>query len=113
MTERFRADDTTPGAQALRVLASLCTYRTAELALALSVSERQLRRQFQKAFGCAPQSWLRDERLNKARHLLATASSVKEVAYTLGFTQPSQFCRDFKRKFGVTPSACARRARAA
>ena len=51
-----------------------------------------------------PQQLLKEERLRSAQQLLQTASSVKEVAYGLGFRQASQFSRDYKHHFGVQPS---------
>ncbi len=93
--------------QALRALASTCAYDSRTLASALGISQRQLQRLFKRQFGCTPQAWLQAERLETARQMLCGAASVKEVAYTLGFPQLSQFSRDFKRHFGVTPSACA------
>jgi AraC-like DNA-binding protein len=74
----------------------------------LGLSQRQLHRQFIKSFGCSPQNWLREERLQVALQMLvgATPSSltVKEVAFVLSFKHPSQFSRDFKARFGCTPS---------
>jgi AraC-like DNA-binding protein len=35
---------------------------------------------------------------------LPAAASVKQVAYAMGFSQESQFCRDFKARFGFSPS---------
>lgn len=47
-----------------------------------------------------------------ARELLASSSSVKEVAYALGFNHVSHFSRDFRRRFGHRPSAELKRGRA-
>ena len=93
----------------LEVLAKRCGYRARTLAEALGVSQRQLQREFRRHLQCGPQRWLHEERLRVAQALLRSAGSVKEVAYALGFTQPSQFCRDFKEHFGSTPSTWLRR----
>ncbi len=66
---------------------------------------------FRSRLGCSPQAYLREERLQAAERLLHSASSVKEVAYALGFCQQSQFSRDFKERFGRRPSALQRAAR--
>jgi len=42
--------------------------------------------------------------LAPAREMLSSSCSVKRVAYSLGFRQVSQFCRDFKARFGHRPS---------
>jgi AraC-like DNA-binding protein len=96
---------------ALCALASACTYDARKFANALNVSPRQLQREFRRQFCCTPQAWLQAKRLEAARRMLCEAESVKAVAYTLGFPQLSQFSRDFKRHFGVTPSECAPRKR--
>jgi AraC-like DNA-binding protein len=36
--------------------------------------------------------------------MLPVAASVKQVAYALGFRHEPQFCRDFKARFGYSPS---------
>lgn len=75
------------------------------------ISRRHLERWFHRHMASSPGGWLAELRLQHARHLLATATSVKEVAYTLGFKQASQFSRDFKRRFGCQPSVERRAAR--
>jgi AraC-like DNA-binding protein len=49
---------------------------------------------------------MREERLQYAMQLLASSDSVKKVAFELGYSQESQFSRDFKARFGHQPSAC-------
>ncbi len=102
--------DTTP-TEALKRLAEACRYSSRELARFLGISQRQLQRVFRSRLGCSPQAYLREERLQAAERLLHSASSVKEVAYALGFCQQSQFSRDFKERFGRRPSTLQRAAR--
>jgi AraC family transcriptional regulator, regulatory protein of adaptative response / DNA-3-methyladenine glycosylase II len=98
----------------LPALAEECEFRALRLAARLGISARHLRRIFQHQFGCSPQAWLREQRLQCARRMLNPERSVKEVAFTLGFRGQSQFSRDFKARFSCTPSVftCARRASA-
>jgi len=85
-------------------------YNATELAKLSCVSLRQLQRYFKEDFGCSPSEWLAEKRVVDARALLMEAESVKEVAYQVGFKQPSHFCREFKRWFGTTPSEfCGRK----
>ncbi len=91
-------------------LASACNYDTQQLANRLGVSQRQLQRLFKAQLNRSPHGWLREQRLLAARRMLASSSSVKQVAYALGYTQDSQFCRDYNRTFGHSPSADLRRA---
>jgi AraC-like DNA-binding protein len=95
----------------LRRLAEACRYSSRELARFLGISQRQLQRVFRSRLGCTPQAFLREERLQAAERLLHSASSVKEVAYSLGFCQQSQFSRDFKKRFSRRPSALQRAGR--
>lgn len=93
----------------LESASAACKYRVNDLAQALGVSPRQLRRWFAKWLGCRPTEWLREARLQAARRLLSSAPSVKVVAIDLDYPQTSQFCRDFRVRFGCTPSEWLRR----
>lgn len=96
----------------LAATSAACRYNARHVAQALGVSLRQLQRLVRKHLGATPQSWLRGQRLEAARAMLRSASSVKEVAFSLGFSSQEQLARDFKRKFGVIPSALLDRASA-
>lgn len=55
--------------------------------------------------GKTPNEYLRDARLKKAAELLLDDRlNVAEVAYQIGFTDPSYFSKCFKTYYGVTPS---------
>jgi AraC-like DNA-binding protein len=95
----------------LESLAPACDFDGKKLARLLNVSQRHLQRVFSEKFARTPQGWLNERRLRLAWQMLQTAASVKEVAYSLGFRRASQFSRDFRRLFGVTPSEVSQRAR--
>jgi transcriptional regulator GlxA family with amidase domain len=101
----FRDADGLTLLRLLRELAPSCQYSGRELARLLGVSNRHLQRLFATRIQLRPERLLKEERLLSARQLLRTASSVKEVAFTLGFRQASQFSRDYRHRFGVRPSA--------
>jgi transcriptional regulator GlxA family with amidase domain len=84
-------------------LASECQYDSQQLARRLGVTQRHLQRLFKAQLQCSPQRWLREQRMHRAREMLRTSGSVKEVAYELGFCSASQFCRDYKSWFGQQP----------
>lgn len=88
----------------MRELAPSCHYSAREMARALGISERHLQRIFSSALAQSPQVWLNRLRLTDARQMLPKAHSVKEVAFALGFRSASQFSRDFRLEFGVSPS---------
>jgi len=84
--------------------AAECGYNATAVARRLQISLRQLQRLFSRQLGCSPRAWLREERLQAAHRLLLGPVSIKEVALSLSYRQPSQFCRDFRSRFGYTPS---------
>lgn len=90
-----------------------CGFDARRISKHFGVSIRHLQRWFAADMASTPRVWLSEQRLQLARQLLATASSVKEVAFSLGFKQASQFSRDYKRRFGHQPSAELARERTA
>jgi AraC-like DNA-binding protein len=91
--------------QELLRLALANDFSARRVARELGISSRQLQRIFKARLQTSPAVWLREQRLLRAQQLLSTSGSVKTVAYSLGFTHVSQFCRDFKARFGRRPSA--------
>jgi AraC-like DNA-binding protein len=89
----------------LEEAAHACGYDVHRVSRHLGVSVRHLQRWFVAHMSCTPGVWLIEQRLQHARRLLAASTSVKEVAYSVGFKQVSQFSRDFKRRFGHRPSS--------
>ncbi|MEQ8714403.1 MAG: ATP-binding protein [Cyclobacteriaceae bacterium] len=77
-----------------------------ELSNHFSLSERNLYRKVKKASGQAPASYIREVRLQHARHLLIHKEelTVAEVAYQCGIDNVSNFTQLFKKRFGTTPS---------
>ncbi|MDF3931833.1 AraC family transcriptional regulator [Pseudomonas citronellolis] len=69
----------------------------------LHLSERTLQRRLQEEGG-SYQQLLDDTRRELAQQYLATPHmTLLEIAYLLGFSEPSNFFRAFRRWFGVTP----------
>ena len=67
------------------------------------------RRQLQRAYAEIGQTTFRDHltrvRMQKAAEMLATrALTVREVAHRVGYRQPAQFAKAFRRYQGVAPS---------
>lgn len=68
----------------------------------LNISEASLRRLFQSACGQSPRAYALGWRLQWAREQLeTTATPVKSLAYTLGYRNPNDFSRAFKRHHGL------------
>lgn len=75
-----------------------------ELAKAAGLNEYQLKVGFKEIYGNTVFGYLLDHRLDQSRVLLDTAKfQVNEVAYQIGYTNPSHFIAAFKKKFGITP----------
>ena len=61
----------------------------------------------------SPMQYLKSTRLHQARLLMVRQDLTAEAAgYAVGYTSPSQFSREFKRLFGLTPAKEAQRMRA-
>lgn len=63
---------------------------------------------FKKNMQAPPAAYLRDLRLEKARELLGRQDKcyqISEIRKMVGIEQDSHFTRDFKKKYGVTPTA--------
>lgn len=75
-----------------------------ELAKTAGLNEYQLKLGFKEIYGNTVFGYLLDHKLDHARVLLDTSKfQVNEVAYQIGYANPSHFIAAFKKKFGVTP----------
>lgn len=82
------------------------TFGSKDLAKALLISESQLYRKLKAITGKSTAVYIRSIRLQCAKDLLVnTNKSVSEVAFEVGFNDPSWFSRAFKDEFGFSPSA--------
>jgi AraC-like DNA-binding protein len=61
---------------------------------------------FRDMTATSPLQYIKQTRLHHARALLvAEGASAQEAAYRVGYASPSQFGREYRRMFGVTPAA--------
>ena len=75
------------------------------LSSALNLSRSNLYRKIKALTGRSPAVYLRSLRLQKARQILQSSDvSVKQVAYDVGFSDPSYFSRSYTEEFGESPS---------
>ena len=64
---------------------------------------------FTRAMGISPGVYLFELRMKRARELLVSGKySVAVVAASVGYSDSFVFSRAFKRRFGISPTACAR-----
>lgn len=73
----------------------------------IATSPRQLQRAFAEAGGTSFREYLTDVRMNRATELLRSGRSVHEVAHAVGYRQPGQFAKTFRRRNGASPSRAA------
>ena len=77
-----------------------------EMAESVNLSPPYLCFLFKSVTGTPPGKYLKSLRMQQAATLLTTTFlSVKEIVRRVGCTDDSHFVRDFKRIYGVTPSA--------
>lgn len=75
-----------------------------DLARQVGMSPSSLHKHFKTITSTTPLQYLKDLRLLEARRLLRTGgTSVTTAAYDVGYESPSQFSREYARKFGVPP----------
>ncbi len=80
---------------------SLC-----ELAHSIGVNKGKLNKCFRDVYGASIFEYLRIHRLEKAKTLLLSGNrSVKEVSIEVGYTEPGNFSKEFKKYFGISPAA--------
>jgi AraC-like DNA-binding protein len=76
-----------------------------KLARRVGMSVSSFHKQFKAITSTTPLQYQKELRLLEARRLLRTGSaSVTTVAFDVGYESPSQFSREYTRKFGVPPS---------
>ena len=78
----------------------------------LATSRRQLQRAFAEAGETSFRAALAEVRMRRARELLAEGGMpVRNVAESVGYHQPAQFAKSFRRHHGAAPSSFRKRAR--
>lgn len=76
-----------------------------EIAAQANLSIYYFTRRFKRAYGHTPHEYLINIRLNTACFYLASSSAqIKEIAFSCGFTNESNFCTSFKKNIGCTPA---------
>jgi AraC-like DNA-binding protein len=72
----------------------------------LSISRSQLDRKVKEFSGQTTALFLRSIRLEHARNLILEETwQISEIAYRCGYPNPATFSTEFKKAFGISPSA--------
>jgi AraC-like DNA-binding protein len=77
-----------------------------DLARVAGLSRAHFSREFRRAFGESPHSYLLTRRLERAAALLrATDRSVADICFSVGSQSVGSFTSSFTRTFGISPTA--------
>ena len=73
------------------------------LTAAVGISRAHLHRKIKEITGLSPGEYIRSIRLNQAAELLkGEKKNISQIAYSLGYSNPSVFSNTFKKFFGMT-----------
>nr|WP_255552219.1 AraC family transcriptional regulator [Maritimibacter dapengensis] len=76
-----------------------------DLARAVGMSASSFHEHFKAVTGTTPLQYQKALRLTEAKSMLLNEGhSVAQAAFAVGYESPTQFSRDYRRKFGVAPS---------
>ncbi|MBK7908478.1 MAG: AraC family transcriptional regulator [Gemmatimonadetes bacterium] len=79
-----------------------------DLARVAGMSDSTFFRNFKAVTGNTPLQYLKEMRLLEARRLLSTRGyNVTQAAFEVGYASPTQFSREYSRRFSVPPSVHA------
>ncbi|MBL7946852.1 MAG: helix-turn-helix transcriptional regulator [Flavobacteriales bacterium] len=76
-----------------------------ELAFLCHMSVSTFKRRFQEAFGMAPGRYLHQRRMERAKAMLHRKLRPSEIYLDLGYESLAAFSTEFKKHFGVAPTA--------
>ena len=77
-----------------------------ELAAHAGVHPVYFTRAFRAAVRTPPSRFMVERRLERANALLLSSEATRSsIAHDVGYSDHSHFCRQFRRHFGITPSA--------
>jgi AraC-like DNA-binding protein len=76
-----------------------------DVAREIATSRRQLQRVFEEIGGTTFRGHLTQIRMNRAAEMLDSPLAIRDIAQRVGYRQPAQFAKAFRRVHGVTPSA--------
>jgi AraC family transcriptional regulator, regulatory protein of adaptative response / methylphosphotriester-DNA alkyltransferase methyltransferase len=81
-----------------------------DVAARLYTSPRQLQRAFSEAAESGFRDYLTQVRMERARELLCESSyCVQDIARAVGYREPAQFAKAFRRAYGSSPSEARER----
>ena len=76
-----------------------------ELAFLANRSLATFKRDFEKEYGISPGKYIRERKLDIAKHELTEGGALNDIYLQLGYENVSNFTSAFKKRFGQTPKA--------
>ena len=76
-----------------------------ELAFLANRSLATFKRDFEKEYGISPGKYIRERKLDIAKHELIDGTDLNDIYLQLGYENASNFTSAFKKRFGETPRA--------
>ena len=76
-----------------------------DLADIVNMSSSGFHKKFKEVMHLSPLQYAKSIKLNKAQSYIMEGKSVSEAGYMVGYNSPAQFSREYKRYFGIAPSA--------
>ena len=76
-----------------------------DLADIVNMSSSGFHKKFKEVMHLSPLQYAKSIKLNKAQTYIMEGKSVSEAGYMVGYNSPAQFSREYKRHFGIVPSA--------
>lgn len=76
-----------------------------DLADIVNMSISGFHKKFKEVMHLSPLQYAKSIKLNKAQHYIMEGKSVSEAGFMVGYNSSAQFSREYKRLFGISPSA--------
>jgi transcriptional regulator GlxA family with amidase domain len=73
------------------------------------LTQRTFARRFRAATGYLPMDYVHALRVEQAKRLIERGAALEDVAFEVGYEDPTFFRRLFKREAGLTPAAYRRK----
>jgi len=82
-----------------------CSLKTDELHKLCGISSTYFRKIFISKFGTSPKNYITEKRVLQAKSIIDSGdfSTVKELAFAVGYKDPLYFSKVFKKHYGISP----------
>ena len=81
------------------------TLSVEDMASVVNMSASGFHKKFKEVMHLSPLQYAKSIKLNKAHNHIVDGKNATEAGYLVGYKSPAQFSREYKRHFGVVPSA--------